>query len=290
MAAILFLQHLLDRPAQAGSAVPTTKGVRPPAAAAGGAQLGVAGLETGACIAYRPSAGDRGQTVFLDAGHGGPDPGVEGSGLLEKDVTLAVELELMAQLRADGYRVVVSRTADTSVARLTPGDMDAGAMMPGAVERDLLTRVDCANAARAQALLAIHFNGFEDPSAGGSETFFDADRPFAAKSQKLAAAVQDAVVRRLGLDDRGVTPDGQLDSGTLTNAGAAYGHLVELGPPMAGFVDRPSSMPGALVEPLFLTAPDEGTLAATASGRAKIAGALFEGLQTYLRGGGARAA
>lgn len=280
--AVLLVQHLVD--ARAAVSLPARALAGRPAPPPGAAQLGVSGLDPSACYAYRPTAGDRGRTVFLDAGHGGPDPGTEGSGIREKDATLAVELALAALLRADGYRVVVSRTGDTAVTRISDADLDAGALRGSALHRDLVARIDCANAARAEALLAIHFNGFDDPSATGSETFYDSQRPFGAKSQRLAAAVEGAVVKELGLDDRGTTPDDQLDASTITDAGAAYGHLVELGPPLPGWVDRPSAMPGALVEPLFLTAPDEGRLAATASGQAKIARALYDGLVSYLGG------
>jgi N-acetylmuramoyl-L-alanine amidase len=255
-----------------------------PTPAAGAAQLAVAGLENGACMAYRPTSGDRGRTVFLDAGHGGPDPGTSGSGVMEKDVTLAVELRLTALLRGDGYRVVDSRTGDTSVAKMSDADYDQGALRGSAVVKDLLARIDCANAAKADVLVAIHFNGFDDPTAGGSETFYDTQRTFGAKSQQLAQSLQTAVVNELGLDDRGATPDDQLDAGTLTNAGASYGHLIELGPAQAGLVDRPSTMPGALIEPLFLTSPAEGGLAATAAGQAKVAKAMYDGLTVYLGG------
>lgn len=255
-----------------------------PTAPPGAVQLRVDGLDPTACFAYPPTSRNRGKTVFLDAGHGGPDPGTEGGGTTEKDATLAVELTLASLLRADGYRVVVSRTADTAVVKLTDADFDGGALRGSALHRDLVGRIDCANAAKATALLAIHFNGFDDPTAGGSETFYDAERPFAGQNQKLAEDVQASVVKELGLDDRGATSDDQLDASTITDTGAAYGHLVELGPMMAGWVDQPSAMPGALVEPLFLTSPDEGRLAASAQGRAKIARALYDGLVGYLGG------
>lgn len=32
-------------------------------------------FESGACVEYQPTSGDRHLTVFLDAGHGGLDPG-----------------------------------------------------------------------------------------------------------------------------------------------------------------------------------------------------------------------
>jgi len=40
-------------------------------------------------------------------------------------------------------------------------------------------------------------------------------------------------------------------------------------------------MRGARVEPLFLTAPQEASLAANPAGRARIAGALADGLRAY---------
>ena len=62
------------------------------------------------------------------------------------------------------------------------------------------------------------------------------------------------------------------------------GHLIELGPPSSGWVDNPSQMPGALVEPLFLTNPSEASVAGDQAGQQKIAAALEAGLQKYLSG------
>ncbi|HEX6348498.1 MAG TPA: N-acetylmuramoyl-L-alanine amidase [Candidatus Dormibacteraeota bacterium] len=251
-----------------------------------GAQLAVAGLDPSACRAFRPTAPANGRTVFLDPGHGGPDPGGsgqlgDGTPVLEKAATLAVAADLSALLRGAGYRVVLSRTADTAVTQLTDADLDGGSMRGSALHRDLLARIACANASRADVLLAIHFNAFDDPTAGGAVTLYDPSRPFAVRSRSLADALQSAVVSQLQVDDRGVTSDEDISVSTITDAGAAYGHLIELGPPEAGWVDTPSAMPGALVEPLFLTAPDEAVLAARADGQAKIARALADGLGGY---------
>src|SRR5712691_6863889 len=79
-----------------------------PPNAAGSASLPVVpGLEDGACTSLAPTRGHAGQTIFIDAGHGGLDPGVVGttpSGrvVLEKDATLAVASRLAAVLRAGG--------------------------------------------------------------------------------------------------------------------------------------------------------------------------------------------
>jgi len=90
-------------------------------------------------------------------------------------------------------------------------------------------------------------------------------------------------VAALRLQDRGARPDDQLDVPTLTDAGASYGHLIQLGPPQPGLVSRASAMPGALTEPLFVTEPSEAALVVSAEGRERITGALASGLEGFLR-------
>jgi N-acetylmuramoyl-L-alanine amidase len=249
-------------------------------------QVAIAGLEAGACMSFGPASGDSSKTVFVDAGHGGLDPGVVGEvggkAVQEKDVALAVATRLAGLLEADGYRVVLSRTKDSSVMKLGPSDTVTGALKATAVERDLVTRAACANASSASALLSIHFNAFGDPAVGGTETVYDGARSFAPESKRLATDVQSAVVAALGTTDRGVWTDDQLTGPALTATGAAYGHLIELGPAQPGYVDTPSQMPGALVEPLFLTNDGEARVAASTSGQDRIAAALKAGLETYL--------
>jgi N-acetylmuramoyl-L-alanine amidase len=64
-----------------------------------------------------------------------------------------------------------------------------------------------------------------------------------------------------------------------------YGHLVLLGPADSGYVSSPSRMPGALIEPLFITDPFEGSIAASAVGQRVIAGALAKGVERYFAHG-----
>ncbi|HEX4221490.1 MAG TPA: N-acetylmuramoyl-L-alanine amidase, partial [Pseudonocardiaceae bacterium] len=83
-----------------------------------------------ACVAFAPTHGDKHETVFLDAGHGGPDPGAyghtsTGQHLQEKQLTLPVVMDAAQLLEANGYRVVVSRTTDTAIIPMTPADLDS---------------------------------------------------------------------------------------------------------------------------------------------------------------------
>jgi N-acetylmuramoyl-L-alanine amidase len=251
---------------------------------AAGTRLDVAGTAPGACVAYDPTGPSKGRTIVLDPGHGGPDPGAvgktpAGAQVEEKQATLAVAQLVESRLRFDGYRVVLSRTDDSLVA----GGLTGTSIDLAGERRDLQARVDCANAARAAALLSIHFNGFDSPAAGGTATFYDAARTFAAQNQALAQDVQSALVSTLGLQDRGTLPDDELTTQTSSGDGAAYGHLFMLGPARAGLVARPSAMPGALTEPLFVTEPSQAALASSDDGRQRIAGAITSGLEAFLR-------
>ncbi len=239
-------------------------------------------------MSLAPTRAGSGQTVFIDPGHGGLDPGVVGGTrahqVLEKDVTLAVALRLSDLLRAAGYRVVMARTRDTTVIKLADSDSYLGSLTAGAEHRDLAARAACANAAGAVALLSIHFDAFADPTVGGTETFYDAARAFAQANKRLATDVQSTLVAALGISDRGVWTDDQLAAPTLTASGSTYNHLIELGPLSTGWVDEPSQMAGALVEPLFLTKPSEAQTAADPAGQQVIATALAAGLEKYLAG------
>lgn len=259
-----------------------------PALAAGPSSVAVAGVQARACIGYPPTQGESGKTIFIDPGHGGLDPGVVGTAggrqVAEKDATLAVATRLTALLRADGYRVVMARTQDSSVAALSASDSTTGSLTDSAVRRDLLARIACANAANASVLVSIHFDGFSDPTVTGTETFYDSARPYAATSKRLATDLQSALVAGLGMSDRGVWTDDQLAAPALTASGNSYGHLIELGPASAGWVDNPSQMPGALVEPLFITNPNGAAVASDPAGQQKIAQALEQGLVKYFSG------
>jgi len=244
----------------------------------------------GACMAFPPTSGDRHETVFLDAGHGGIDPGAVGStetgqSVDEAGVNLAVELDAMAILRGQGYRVVVSRTQNTSVTRLTPGDVSGGLLTVQGSFNDVAARDVCANMAGADVLVGIYMDS-GGPWNAGCVTGYDADRPFSAANLRLATLLQDDVLGALnaqgnGIPDEGVLPDTVLGS-ALSAAAVAYGHLILLGPAEAGYFSTPSQMPGALIEPLFLTDPFEASIAASTRGQQLIATALAQAITQYL--------
>jgi N-acetylmuramoyl-L-alanine amidase len=257
-----------------------------------------AAFATGSCIAYAPTHGDNHTTFFLDGGHGGRDPGAvgttqSGATIEEADETLPVEMDTAALLRARGYRVVVSRTTDASVVRLTPADVSGQELSLQGAHDDVAARDECANRAGANVLVGIYFDSGGSAQDAGSLTAYDADRPFAASNLRLANLVQHDVLAAMnaqgwGIPNAGVTPDssvGSLVTGTpstgLAAEAAAYGHLLLLGPAAAGFLSTPSTMPGTVVEPLFITDPFEASIAASPHGQAVMAAGIAEAVEQY---------
>lgn len=248
-----------------------------------------------ACVAYGSTGHDRHTTVFIDSGHGGPDPGASGTApdgtvLQEKRLTLAVALDALPLLRADGYRVAMSRIDDSPVARLTSGSLTGGVYSIQGEHADVAARVDCANAARAQLLLSIHFDSYQDPSVGGVETLYDADRPFSDRNLRFAQIVQQSIIAGLAshgwtVPDRGVQVDTVAGTPALSSQGASYGHLLILGPAKPGWFDHPSQMPGALSEPLFLTDGGEAAVAESRSGQQALALAFVAAINQYFQSG-----
>jgi N-acetylmuramoyl-L-alanine amidase len=249
-------------------------------------------MAPGTCVAFAPSQADRHQVVFIDAGHGGYAPGASGTRsdgrpVLEKNLTLAIALKARDLLRAEGFTVVMSRTTDTTVARMSASDVSGGTMTVAGDHDDIAARVACANSASAALLLNLHFNGSADAGAGGTQTFYDDARRFSAENAKLAQRIQSAVVASLhtaGMNtpDRGTLPDSQSGSPALTPLGAQYNHYLELGPVYPNLVYEASGMPGVIAEMLFVSNPREADIASSPLGQQALARGIARGATDYL--------
>ncbi|HEY7967352.1 MAG TPA: N-acetylmuramoyl-L-alanine amidase [Solirubrobacteraceae bacterium] len=248
----------------------------------------------GSCVAFTPREPARDLTVFVDAGHGGPDPGAVGvtpggRPVHEADETLRVALDAVPLLRAEGFRVVISRSTPGAVAKPAPGDLSGGLFTGQGVHRDLIARDVCANRARAAILIGVYFNASAASSTGGSLTLYDSARPFSPASRRLSLLVQRDVLARLRTNGYAVADDGVHDDvgygSSVTAADRAYGHLLLLGPAKPGYFADPTQMPGALIEPLFITNPAEASIASSSRGQVVLARGLADAARDYFRRG-----
>ncbi len=286
------------------STAPTNPGASGPVTQ-GPSTVGARGLDpsfcaSGSCVSFPPTSGDRHETVFLDAGHGGVDPGgvgvaESGKTIYEADETLAVELDTMALLRATGFTVVVSRTRASTVLRLSNADLSSGVLSLAGAHNEVAARDICANDAKANVLVGIYFDAGASPQAAGCVTTYDAARPFSAANLRLAKLLQHAELAKLNAKGWGIPNDGVLtdvgmgssngnpSQGGLAAEALAYDHVMLIGPAKSGFFSTPSTMPGAVIEPLYITDPFEGSIANSAAGQSALAAGLAAGIEAYFR-------
>lgn len=213
-------------------------------------------------------------TVFIDAGHGGRDPGTSHNKVLERLVTLDVAMTLGRLLEANGLEVVYSRTRDTAVS--------------------LSERTRRANAARADLFVSVHVNASGDPRVSGVETYYLdlASNPQAARVAALENAGSD---RRLG-DMQNMLADVMLNA-RVEESRRLAGDIQRLsmfrlkrreftvrnnGVKAAPFhVLLGAQMPAVLVELGYCTNPAEARNLADPKYRHALAEGLAEGILAY---------
>jgi len=224
-----------------------------------------------------PAAPGKG-TVFVDAGHGGKEIGAsyrfpDGVQLVEKHLNLKVATRLAALLNEAGIGTVVSRTVDAQV----NGTRDLNNDGKINLTDDLQARVDAANTAKADLLISVHFNGIDDPSKRGTQTFYSEGRQFTARNVALAQLVQAALMRNIQgagyqTADRGATTD--------TRILGAGSHYYLLGPE-SPTIRRQSEMPGIIGEALFVTSPEDAGAIRQEKVLEGIARGYFEAVKSY---------
>ena len=224
-----------------------------------------------------PAAPGKG-TVFVDAGHGGKEIGAsfrfeDGRALVEKELNLKVAGRLAALLREAGLGVAVSRTVDAQV----NGTRDLTNDGKVNLTDDLQARIDAANAAKANLLISVHFNGIDDPSKKGTQTFYSEGRPFSAQNRLLAELVQASLVRNIRgagyqTDDRGATNDSRVLG--------QNNHYYLLGP-QSPTIRRPSAMPGIIGEPLFVTSSEDAQALRQEKVQEAVARGYFDAILAY---------
>jgi N-acetylmuramoyl-L-alanine amidase len=217
-------------------------------------------------------------TIFVDPGHGGKEIGAsfafdDGVKLIEKELNLKVAMRLAQLLKEAGFGVVTSRTVDAQVNGIRDLNNDGKVNLTD----DLQARVDGANAAKADLLISVHFNGIDDPTKRGTQTFYSEGRAFSGRNVALAEAVQAGLLKNIrgaGYDtaDRGATNDSRiLGQGS---------HYYLLGPE-SPTIRRPSEMPGIIGEAMFVTSTDDSRALRQEKVLEAVARGYVEGITAY---------
>jgi len=191
------------------------------------------------------------KVVYLDAGHGGYDPGASYFGISEKSLTLAIQGRVKAKLEAEGYQVVTTRTSDTFV--------------------DLTDRSRAANASESDIFVSIHINASGSSAAQGIETYYY--QPYAEYPSRINATYH-ANPTRLSMSD---TLANAIQS-SLINATGAQNQGVKR---QTFAVLRETTAPAVLLELGFLSNPQEAARLNTSAYQETLANAIVAGIKSY---------
>jgi len=246
----------------------------------------VSAMDAISAIAAAPGSGRR-YTIVVDAGHGGPDPGMHGPiggrfTIYEKDITLAVSKKLARDLESRGVNVVMTRSTDTLIA--------------------LSDRGRIANEHRGDLFISIHVNAanlrWKNPSsARGFETYFLSEAR--TEDERRVAAMENDAVRyedgsRTARDDAlgFILSDMKQNEHLRESNDLAETVQVRLarihpgpnrGVQQAQFVVLVTAfMPSVLVEIGFGTNPGEAAFISSAQGQQTIAAAVAAAAMDYL--------
>ncbi len=184
--------------------------------------------------------------IVIDAGHGGIDAGVSGSGtgVKESDLNLAISMELKSVLEDMGFEVTMTRKTDSGL---------YGTTAKGFKKRDMQKRKEIIEKADPALLVSIHQNFYPSKVTRGGQVFYS-ERNEGGMS--LANGVQAA------LNDL----YGELGVKARKAAKGEY------------FMLQCYPCPSVIVECGFLSNEKDEALLNTPSWREKLAGAIAQGI------------
>lgn len=133
----------------------------------------------------RPES-NRENTIVIDAGHGGSEPGAVYNKIMEKDLNLDIALRLNELLKGKGIKTYMIREDDSYV--------------------DLYERANIANSLEARLFLSIHNNAIGDPNFDGTMTLYNINNSSrkSFNSRDFAKNIQDSLIGILDSKDRGI--------------------------------------------------------------------------------------
>ncbi len=139
-----------------------------------------------------------GRRFVIDPGHGGEDPGkMSPTGVMEKDINLAIAKKLSAVISAGGGQVKLTRDSDVALS-------DNEGTIRERKTADLKNRAKMAQNDAADIYLSVHCNAFPESRWSGAQTFYS---PAVNGSKELAICIQEELTLHLGNTKRKALPD-----------------------------------------------------------------------------------
>jgi N-acetylmuramoyl-L-alanine amidase len=233
-----------------------------------------------------------GYRIALDPGHGPRNdlgavyvsPETRRVVLSEDVVNLDVAQRTRDLLAARGATVFLTREEKDSFTTPWPQDPNGDGLKRGQAD-DLQWRIDQINAFKAQVFLSIHANSHSNPNKRqGIQALacITDDCPFRARNLRLGKLALDHLEIELAAIGYPVTARELRNDLFSDGPGDPPGHLFLTGPAEAPRHPRAVTMPGAIVEALYITSPDEVQQLLEPAVRQAIARAYAAALEDFL--------
>ncbi len=197
------------------------------------------------------TAAETADIIIIDAGHGAPDGGAQGikTGVLEKDLNLAISGKLSERLRANGETVLETRTGDEGLYS------SENASLRDKKREDMKERVRLSGEDGVSLFISIHQNHFTDPIYSGPQIFYQKG---SEDGKRLAEEIRAAFLAVIGPHcTRETKPTGDL------------------------YLLRQTKVPAVIVECGFLSNPEEEALLMSEAYQEKLADAILLGIQNF---------
>lgn len=233
-------------------------------------------------LSVKPFKGTKELVVAIDPGHGGKDVGaVSASGVMEKDLTLAVAKELKRQIDAQpGMRAVLTRDGDYFVS--------------------LTKRPQIARELNADVFLSLHADSYKDRNISGASFYVTSNKGASSHLAKFVAAHSNTSDHHLidGVElwnRQQANSIGQVAMYSSIDDSQKLGQHLKQGFKQAGIrlqhsqvqsanfmVLKNIDMPSVLVEMGFISNPEQDRLLQHAAYQARLASSLVSGLVRFV--------
>lgn len=237
---------------------------------------------TVAPLSIKPFKGTKELVVAIDPGHGGKDVGaVSASGVMEKDLTLAIAKELKRQIDAQpGMRAVLTRDGDYFVS--------------------LTKRPQLARALNADVFLSLHADSYKNRNISGASFYVTSNKGASSHLAQFVAAHSNSSDHHL-LDGvelwnrQQANSIGQVALMASMQDSQKLGQQLKQGFKQAGIrlqhsqiqsanfmVLKNIDMPSVLVEMGFISNPEQDKLLQHPAYQARLASSLVSGLVKFV--------
>ena len=233
-------------------------------------------------LSVKPFKGTKELVVAIDPGHGGKDVGaVSASGVMEKDLTLAVAKELKRQIDAQpGMRAVLTRDGDYFVS--------------------LTKRPQIARELNADVFLSLHADSYKGRNISGASFYVTSNKGASSHLAKFVAAHSNTSDHHLidGVElwnRQQANSIGQVAMHSSIDDSQKLGQHLKQGFKQAGIrlqhsqvqsanfmVLKNIDMPSVLVEMGFISNPEQDRLLQHGAYQARLASSLVSGLVRFV--------